>query len=427
MNEQILENQPVRALTTTLDEARSLGAMALFGEKYGDVVRMVEVGDGDWSRELCGGTHVRSTAEIGVFKITQETSSAANVRRIEAITGPLGIELLRRHDRVLHDAAVALRTQPDAVAEVAESAVRKRRELEKQLKAGATAAQADESFDVIEIDGVRAVFEIRDVPNPKALPDLADRVKNQLGDPAVVVLGARRRGPRDAARGGDARRDRARREGRARSSRSRRRRSAAAVAAATTWPRPAAAIRTSCRTRSRPRARRSSARSASDARASSRSTTARRAAASRSATRPGRSRRRSSRCCARRPSAGFAALLERDRRARAPSASSSACRCRSPAATPPRPARRARSLSGWRRAMPVPVELYDERFTTSLAAQAGGSASLDSRAAAVLLDEWLNLPIERRYGPPALNFRRPFDEPRDEYARRRPGRGRRAG
>ena len=190
VNAQILSNQPVRALTTTLDEARSLGAMALFGEKYGDVVRMVEVGSGDWSRELCGGTHVRSTAEIGVFKLTQETSSAANVRRIEAITGPLGIELLRKHDRELHDAAVALRTQPDAVAEVAEAAVRKRRELEKQLKEGATAAQADESFDIVEIDGIRAVFEIKDVPNPKALPDLADRFKNQLGDPAVVVLGA---------------------------------------------------------------------------------------------------------------------------------------------------------------------------------------------------------------------------------------------
>jgi alanyl-tRNA synthetase len=133
---------------------------------------------------------VRSTAEIGVFKITQETSSAANVRRIEAITGPLGIELLRKHDRTLTEAAVALRTQPDAVAEVAATAVSKRRELEKQLKAGASAAQADESYDVIEIDGIRAVFEIKDVPNPKALPDLADRFKNQLGDPAVVVLGA---------------------------------------------------------------------------------------------------------------------------------------------------------------------------------------------------------------------------------------------
>ncbi|HEX6020931.1 MAG TPA: alanine--tRNA ligase [Solirubrobacter sp.] len=189
VNEQILANQPVRAITTTLEEARKLGAMALFGEKYGDVVRMVEIGDGGWSRELCGGTHVRSTAEIGVFKITQETSSAANVRRIEAVTGPVGIELLRKHDRELTAAAIVLRTQPDTVAEAAEAAVRKRRELEKQLKEGVT-AQADESFDVVEIDGIRAVFEIKNVPNPKALPDLADRFKNRLGDPAVVVLGA---------------------------------------------------------------------------------------------------------------------------------------------------------------------------------------------------------------------------------------------
>ncbi len=188
VNAMILENQPVRALTTTLDEAKSLGAMALFGEKYGDVVRMVEVGAGDWSRELCGGTHVRATAEIGVFKITQETSSAANVRRIEALTGPLGVELLRKHDRVLHDAAIALRTQPDAVADVGAALVAKRRELEKQLEKGATVEA--KPAEIVDIDGIRAVFEIREVPNPKALPDLADRLKNELGDPAVVVLGS---------------------------------------------------------------------------------------------------------------------------------------------------------------------------------------------------------------------------------------------
>jgi len=191
VNEMVLANMPVRALTTTLEEARSLGAMALFGEKYGDVVRMVEVGDGTWSRELCGGTHVRSTAEIGIFKITQETSSAANVRRIEAVTGPVGVQLLRKHDRILGEAALVVRSQPEAVADVIAEREKKRRELEKQLRSGAAAAPAQLAADeIVEIDGIRAVFEITQVGDPKALPDLADRLKNQLGDPAVVVLGA---------------------------------------------------------------------------------------------------------------------------------------------------------------------------------------------------------------------------------------------
>jgi alanyl-tRNA synthetase len=89
---------------------------------------------------------------------------------------------------VLRDAAVALRTQPGAVADVAEAAVKQRRVLEKQLAAGAAADAG--TPDSVEIDGVRAVFAIREVPNPKALPDLADRWKNDLGDPAVIVLGA---------------------------------------------------------------------------------------------------------------------------------------------------------------------------------------------------------------------------------------------
>jgi alanyl-tRNA synthetase len=188
VNEWVLANQPVRALTTTLDEAKGLGAMALFGEKYGDVVRMVEVGDGNWSRELCGGTHVRSTAEIGVFKLTAETSSAANVRRIEAVTGPVAVETLRRHDRVLAEAASVMRTSPDQVAEVAAERERKRREMEKRHASGA--GVDEQVHDVVELDGVRAAFELRDVDSPKALPDLADRMKNQLGDPSVVVLGA---------------------------------------------------------------------------------------------------------------------------------------------------------------------------------------------------------------------------------------------
>src|SRR4051812_7259341 len=190
VNEWILANQPVRALTTTLDEARSLGAMALFGEKYGDVVRMVEVGDGSWSRELCGGTHVRSTAEIGVFKLTAETSSAANVRRIEAVTGPVAVQELRERDRILEAAAAALRTSPDNVAAAAADRERQRRELEKQLRSASTTTEQPLAADAVtEIDGVRVILDIRQVDNPKLLPDLADRLKNQLGDPAVVVLG----------------------------------------------------------------------------------------------------------------------------------------------------------------------------------------------------------------------------------------------
>jgi alanyl-tRNA synthetase len=171
--------------------------MALFGEKYGDVVRMVEVGDGRWSRELCGGTHVRSTAEIGVFKITTETSSAANVRRIEAVTGPAGIDLLRRHDRVLSDAAATLRTSPDNVAELVVDREQRRRELEKQVKAGAAAgdgagggAEQELIQRAQEIDGVRVLAEQAPVADPKAMMDLADRLKNALGDAAIVLGGA---------------------------------------------------------------------------------------------------------------------------------------------------------------------------------------------------------------------------------------------
>ena len=111
VNDWILESHPVRAIHTTRTRAEELGAMALFGEKYGDEVRVVEVED--VSRELCGGTHVRPTSEIGVFKILREGSSAANVRRIEAVTGPEAVRLLREHDDALGEIAELLRTRPE--------------------------------------------------------------------------------------------------------------------------------------------------------------------------------------------------------------------------------------------------------------------------------------------------------------------------
>jgi alanyl-tRNA synthetase len=191
INAWILENLPVRPITTTLDEARALGAMALFGEKYGEIVRMVEVGDGGFSRELCGGTHVRSTAEIGVLRILSETSSAANVRRIEAITGPEAVASLRARSDALEGIAVVLRTTPEEAPAVVSSREAERRDLERETRA----ARRDDGVDIaslaggaIEIAGVTAVLADVGAIDAKALPDIADRVRGALGRDAVIVL-----------------------------------------------------------------------------------------------------------------------------------------------------------------------------------------------------------------------------------------------
>jgi alanyl-tRNA synthetase len=196
VNEWIARNDPVRAITTTLDEAKSLGAMALFGEKYGEVVRMVEVGAGEHSRELCGGTHVRSTAEIGLFRILSETSSSANVRRIEAVTGPAAAALLRGHDRLLGELSGELRTRPEEVPDAVRKLVQERKRLEKALKAGGTAANGAAAIDVEEliartaaIAGARVLAASVEVGDAKSLLELLDRVKGRL-DGSAVLLGA---------------------------------------------------------------------------------------------------------------------------------------------------------------------------------------------------------------------------------------------
>jgi alanyl-tRNA synthetase len=188
VNARILANEPVRPQVMPLEEAKALGAMALFGEKYGDVVRMVEIGDGSFSRELCGGTHVRSTAEIGLFRITSEGSSAANVRRIEAVTGPAAVALLRERDAQLAEVERAAKVPADAVpARLAE--------LQQQLKAKAKAAVADIDPAALaeraeQVDGARLV--VADAPGVpgKALVELADKALGKVGGPAAVVLGS---------------------------------------------------------------------------------------------------------------------------------------------------------------------------------------------------------------------------------------------
>ncbi len=194
VNEWIARNDPVRPITTTLAEAKRLGAMALFGEKYGDVVRMVEIGDGDYSRELCGGTHVRSTAEIGPFRILSETSSAANVRRIEALTGPAAVDLLREHDRLLEEISTALRTRPQDAPEAVRTREQERRKLGKRQKSVSAGESSGGGADLdtlaaeaVDIDGVPVLASTVHAPDAAALLQLVDRLKGRLGEAAIVL------------------------------------------------------------------------------------------------------------------------------------------------------------------------------------------------------------------------------------------------
>jgi alanyl-tRNA synthetase len=192
VNEWIARNDPVRPITTTLAEAKRLGAMALFGEKYGDVVRMVQLGEGEYSRELCGGTHVRSTAEIGLFHILSETSSAANVRRIEAVTGPVAVALMREHDRLLAEVAGILRSRPEDAPEAARSRELELRRLQVALKQGAAGKTGGVDVDALaaraeEVAGTPVLAATVEVADAKALLELADRVKGKLPDAAIVL------------------------------------------------------------------------------------------------------------------------------------------------------------------------------------------------------------------------------------------------
>jgi len=172
VNRAVFANHPVHTFETTLDEARKLGAMALFGEKYGEVVRVVEVPG--TSTELCGGTHVRTTAEIGPFVILSESSVGGGARRIEAVTS--GAAWAALHAR--SEEADALRAELEAT----------RRELKRKPSAS-TAATADPEVRVEAVNGVNLVVDAVEGLDGDALLELSDRFK-QRHAPAAVVLGS---------------------------------------------------------------------------------------------------------------------------------------------------------------------------------------------------------------------------------------------
>jgi alanyl-tRNA synthetase len=182
----LASNHPVRAIETTRDEAERLGAMALFGEKYGDRVRMVEI-EGV-SRELCGGTHVAATSEIGLFHVTTETSSASNVRRIEAVTGPEAARLFQERTQRLNEIAARLKVPEHEVVHAVERLSERVKELERKPKGGGESGAQDQLVaGAEEIGGIRVVVQAVDAMDSDSLRDLSDAVRQKLGDAAVVL------------------------------------------------------------------------------------------------------------------------------------------------------------------------------------------------------------------------------------------------
>jgi alanyl-tRNA synthetase len=185
VNEWILASLPVRAVETTRVEAERLGAMALFGEKYGEWVRMVDVEE--VSRELCGGTHVASTAEVGLFHLTNETSSAANVRRIEAVTGPVGIEQFRERTAELRELAAMLRVPEREVVPAVRKLTEQLRDASKRPRGSNRDLAKDLAERATKIGDAYVLTEIVDVSDPKAAREVSDVVKQLLGAAAVVL------------------------------------------------------------------------------------------------------------------------------------------------------------------------------------------------------------------------------------------------
>ncbi len=193
VNRMIRMNGGVTTRLMTPDEATRAGALALFGERYGDEVRVVSMGEGGWSTELCGGTHVTRTGDIGVFRIVSESAVASGVRRVEALTGSAALDHLGEQDRRLRRLAHQLKTTPADVEERVLQLVAERRTLEKDVAAlrqkVATAGEAGSaSPGVREIAGVTVVGRTLDGVPGRELRSMADGIKQQIGSGIVILV-----------------------------------------------------------------------------------------------------------------------------------------------------------------------------------------------------------------------------------------------
>ncbi|MGH9435721.1 MAG: DHHA1 domain-containing protein, partial [Terriglobia bacterium] len=193
VNRHILSNEEMHTDVMDIDSAINSGAMALFGEKYGDKVRVVSVADGSFSKELCGGTHVRRTGDIGLFKLVSESSVSAGTRRIEAVTGTAVIDDLRKASEALARLGETLRAKPGELLAAAEKLTESEKKLRKELEAqqlkraaASTGSLVDQARDV---KGVRVLAARVESLDRAAMRQMVDNLRARLGA-GVIVLGS---------------------------------------------------------------------------------------------------------------------------------------------------------------------------------------------------------------------------------------------
>ncbi len=190
VNAQIRANTPVNTTLASMEQAQEMGAMMLFGEKYGDEVRVLSMGDG-FSVELCGGTHVERTGDIGLFKIVSEAGVAAGVRRIEAITGEAAEQWVQNQASLVGQLAAQLKASPESLLAKFEQFVANSKAADKEIaalkaKLSASAGQ-DLAANAVEVAGAKVLVAELPGADPKSLRDLQDQLKNKLGDSVVFL------------------------------------------------------------------------------------------------------------------------------------------------------------------------------------------------------------------------------------------------
>ena len=192
MNDAVLEGYPVATEVLPIEEAKKKGAVAMFGEKYGDVVRVVEMGD--FSMEFCGGTHLDNTAKVGPFRIKSESSIASGVRRIEATVGKLSLEVMNKNQEMLFHVAQVLKTNPGELAAKAEQQMAEMKEMRHMVEKFQAEASLGEARQFLtaakDVGGLKVLTAIRNGMDAAALRQMGDFLRDKAPNVVAVLASA---------------------------------------------------------------------------------------------------------------------------------------------------------------------------------------------------------------------------------------------